>query len=1212
MSSRRWIADLFRRKPSLGVVELLEDRVTPALFIVNSTADLPVDLTDAVVTLRDAITAANTNVQVSPTGPTGEADGDIIRFDTAVFGGAGATITLAQGDLPITDDVTIDGTTGSGTGATLVSVSGGAVSRIFSVETDTGAGTSKAVVFSGLTLTNGDGTGTVAGNDGKGGAVFIGDGEDVTIQNTTVQASTATLQGGGIYAGNGTLDIINSKIGLGGSGNTAQGAAATDGGGGLYVLGGTATITNSSFTQNQASGATGGSGGAILLNGGTLTVTGGVITQNQSQRAGGGIEIRSTVTNATATLTNVTVTQNTTGTTPGNGGGLHVTTAQTVGGPVTATVTVTGGVFGQNSASNEGGGLWNDTQGSLTITGTTINDNTAQGNAADSGGGGVFSQGGSLTISNATITSNDATGTSGSGGGVLVDGGTFKLDGGTIAANTAARAGGGIEVTAANNAFTATLTNVTIIGNQTGTNPGNGGGVHITDAVGGSTGTMTITGGTIANNTADEEGGGVWNAAESTLNITGTLITANTANGDGTEQGGGGIFNDGGTVTITNATIIANQSTATVAGNGGGGIFNDGKMTLTDTTVTANSATSGGADGGGILNSNGGILTVTGGEITANQAARAGGGIENNAGTVTLNNTTLDGNSTGVNGGAVHVTGAGTVTATNTTFSNNQAGNEGGGLWLSNNATASLTLNSSTVNNNTATFGGGLFNDGTAGTITISNSTVSGNTATQDGGGLDAEGGTVTITNSTIVNNSAGATGGGLNLDAGTTATATNSIIANNSAPTGPDVNGTITANFSLIEAIAGATINGANNLTGVDPLLGPLADNGGPTQTHLPLPGSPVVNAGDPNFTPLPSLDQRGLARVVAGRLDIGSVETTARTVLLGTPQFAAGQDTGGGLVRVFNPDATERFSVTPFAGPPVGVRVAMADFNNDGVADLVVGTGPGVQARVRILDGVTQAEIFAQDVFAEGESFTGGVFVAAGDLTGDGIPDLVVTPDVSGGPRVLVFRGGATAGDFVQIASFFGITGDPNFRGGVRPGVGDMNGDGIADLAVSAGFSGGPRVAVFDGKTITDAAGPTKLFNDIFVFEDTLRNGAFVAIGDVNGDGFGDLISGAGPGGGPRVLTLSGVDLIAGKANTGSQVLTNFFAGDVANRGGIRVAAKDLDGDQFADIVVGSGENAGSRVTGYLGKNFAGGDAPEQFGFDAFANFTGGVFVG
>ncbi|HVK08994.1 MAG TPA: hypothetical protein VM597_09485, partial [Gemmataceae bacterium] len=75
----------------------------------------------------------------------------------------------------------------------------------------------------------------------------------------------------------------------------------------------------------------------------------------------------------------------------------------------------------------------------------------------------------------------------------------------------------------------------------------------------------------------------------------------------------------------------------------------------------------------------------------------------------------------------------------------------------------------------------------------------------------------------------------------------------------------------------------------------------------------------------------------------------------------------------------------------------------------------------------------------------------------------------------------------------------------------------------------------------------------------------------------------------------------------------LANFFAGDTENRGGIRVTAKDLDGDNRADLVVGDGTGAGSRVTGYFGSAIpADGTPPAAFGFDAFPGFTGGVFVG
>src|SRR5205085_4838037 len=138
-------------------------------------------------------------------------------------------------------------------------------------------------------------------------------------------------------------------------------------------------------------------------------------------------------------------------------------------------------------------------------------------------------------------------------------------------------------------------------------------------------------------------------------------------------------------------------------------------------------------------------------------------------------------------------------------------------------------------------------------------------------------------------------------------------------------------------------------------------------------------------------------------------------------------------------------------------------------------------------------------------------------------------------------------------------------------RAAVGDLNGDGRSDLVVAAGFGGGPRVAFYDGTTVFSGS-PVKLTNDIFVFEQGLRNGAFVAAGDINGDGFADLVAGGGPGGGPRVLILSGADLAAGNL-ANPTVLASFFAGDPASRDGVRVTAENLDADNLADVVAGSG---------------------------------------
>ena len=178
--------------------------------------------------------------------------------------------------------------------------------------------------------------------------------------------------------------------------------------------------------------------------------------------------------------------------------------------------------------------------------------------------------------------------------------------------------------------------------------------------------------------------------------------------------------------------------------------------------------------------------------------------------------------------------------------------------------------------------------------LLLQESTVSGNSAVGAGGGVglvfvDAE-----IVRSTIANNTAGGNGGGVVASSpyfgpdSSILNITGSIIANNTASSEPDLvpDDDTTVNFSLIENAGSATITGTGNIIGVDPMLGPLQDNGGPTFTHALLPDSSAIDAGDPAFAPPPAYDQRGegFDRVFNNRIDIGAFESQ---LLIVTTEF-------------------------------------------------------------------------------------------------------------------------------------------------------------------------------------------------------------------------------------------------------------------------------------------------------------------------------------
>ena len=292
-------------------------------------------------------------------------------------------------------------------------------------------------------------------------------------------------------------------------------------------------------------------------------------------------------------------------------------------------------------------------------------------------------------------------------------------------------------------------------------------------------------------------------------------------------------------------------------------------------------------------------LTITNGD--ASEAAfPAGGGIYNDHSTLTVNDCSLSGNSAQWGGGIENesINGSAMLRVNNSTLRDNSAVGVGGGIYNDGSrGSATLEIVNSTLSGNSTSWGGGIYNDHA--TSTVSNCTISGNSASYFGGGIFNTGihgsATLRVTNSTLSGNSASLGAGiysygdsstmlavldsTLNANGIFNALATSqlgSTIFNASEITNDS--GTINSlGYNLSSEGDGGFLTGTSDQLNTDPMLGPLQDNGGPTFTHELLPGSPAFEAGDPNFTPPPDYDQRGLGfpRVVNGRIDIGAFES-------------------------------------------------------------------------------------------------------------------------------------------------------------------------------------------------------------------------------------------------------------------------------------------------------------------------------------------------
>lgn len=296
-----------------------------------------------------------------------------------------------------------------------------------------------------------------------------------------------------------------------------------------------------------------------------------------------------------------------------------------------------------------------------------------------------------------------------------------------------------------------------------------------------------------------------------------------------------------------------------------------------------------------------------------------------------------------------------------------------------------------------------------------------------------------------------------------------------------------------------------------------------------------------------------------------------------------------GGPQVNVYNlltQETTNFFAFAPsFKG---GVRVASGDVNGDGIADVVVAAGPGGGPQVNVYDGTSLQLVHS--FYAYNAAFNDGIFVAVGDVNGDGYADIITGAGQGGGPHVQVFSGQ----NYSNIASFFAY--NPAFSGGISVASGDVNGDGYSDVVVGAGPGGGPHVLAVSGFQLSQ--GTQVVLASFFAFDPGINRGVFVGAGDYNGDIVGDIVVAAGPGGGPHVKVFNG---------SGTSLIDTFFAYDINFAGGLSVAMADINNDGVAEIVTAPYTNGGPEVKVF---RYQKGQLYNFYAYDPL--FTGGVFVG
>ena len=984
----------------------------------------------------------------------------------------------------------------------------------------------------------------------QGGAIVNSGGTSiVNISNSTLSNNSAIL-GGAIVSGSGTLNISNSTL----SNNSVISGGNSGGwGGAIYNIGdSTLSISNSTLSNNSAPYGTwaGVAGGAIYnSSSGAIAIANSTLSNNTSG-AGGAISSTGT---GNITISNSTLSNNSA--TLYGGGAIYIYNTNNP----RPTLTISNSTLSNNSVTTNGrfgGAIYND-GAILSISNSTLSNNSATSASAIRGGGFFVN----TIFANGTGVQFDVGGVTGTNN--LVTSGTYSW------ATTVSRASLNLGLLQNNGGSTQTIA---ILSGSMAIGAGD---ATISNAA-------PISGkdqrGYSRSSTAPSIGAFEFNGAApapaptitSISPVTGSAAGGTTITITGTDFTGATAVTIGGiaasSFTVVNSTTITAVTPAHAAGAAGvevttatGTNVANSLFTYAATTTTAlTSSVNPSVFGQPIIFT----ATVTGssgtpsGTITfKNGSTTLGTGTLNGSGVTTFSISSLAVGSaysiTAEYGGDVSF-----VTSTSSTVSQ-----------VVNQASTTTALASSV---NPSVFGQSVTFTATVAAVSPGAGTVAGSVEFFDGsislGTVTLVSGLATsaaITNFGVSTHSITAVYSGDSSFVTSTSTAVSQVVnlATANTPTFGIPTSTADGFTVQISNYVGAFTYGGTATTGTVSISGAVVTVTGvaantsstatitTTQTNYAN-GSALVTATS-NVAPTPPAPSPTTTPTTT------PAPAPTGPMITGTPPPPA--SSGSSTVNLYDPATGQPMATgtaVPFPGFDGPITVVSGDFNNDGVADLVAGAGFGGGPAIAILDSQTGQVMEA--FWAFDPAFTGGVFVAVQDTNGDGILDIIASAGPGGGPEVRIFNGA----NLNLLRSFYAY--DQSFTGGVSVATIDFNNDGILDIVTGAGPGGAPHVKVYDGAT-------NAILSQWYAYPASFTGGIFVAVGDIGNDGTFEVVTGAGPTGAPVVAVWDPF--------TGA-LLAQFMAYAESFTGGVRVAVNDGNGDGIADIVTGAGPGGGPQV--------------------------------